>query len=153
MKLLLVRHGQAASELHDPEQRLSPTGKDEAKRLGALLKERMLVPAKIFHSGKARAKQTAEILAAALGVAEVAEKPGLKPNDPVTPIADELMSREPDIMLTGHLPHLGKLAALLLSGSENGPAPEFGSATCAVLKRTGKGDETKWSLVEVIRPR
>jgi len=71
----------------------------------------------IWHGGKLRARQTADLLAGALQPEEgMREGGGLAPHDPVEPVVEELEARQADLMMVGHLPFLTKLASMLLSG-------------------------------------
>ncbi len=66
MKLYLVQHGEARSELEDPERSLTARGEEETRKISDATKRLSIRPAKIYHSGKKRAEQTAGIIAAAL---------------------------------------------------------------------------------------
>jgi phosphohistidine phosphatase len=72
--------------------------------------------ARVLHSGKARARQTAEVWAGLLGVG-VEQTDGLAPNDDPTTWAERIAEEADDLMIVGHLPHLGRLAGLLVTGS------------------------------------
>ncbi|MBN2058372.1 MAG: phosphohistidine phosphatase SixA [Candidatus Saganbacteria bacterium] len=113
MFIYLVRHGEAVPEKDDPARPLSEEGRAEVEATaGQLLAEGAKV-AEIWHSGKLRAKQTAEIIANVLKVARVIEKKGLKPNDDPRPIADLLREADQPILIAGHLPFIPNLAGLL----------------------------------------
>ena len=91
MRLYLVRHGDALSPGVDPERRLSEAGHQQVGRLAAFLSARAVRVARVLHSGKPRAEQTAEALAAAVAPAAVPVlHDGLSPNDPVEPLAGEI---------------------------------------------------------------
>jgi phosphohistidine phosphatase len=70
--LYLLRHAHAGNGAawtdDDAERPLSERGKDQARRLGSLLAARGVVPDAIVSSPKVRARQTANIVADALGV-------------------------------------------------------------------------------------
>ncbi len=66
MELILVRHGDALSKAQDPQRPLSDRGRAGAQSAAEAAKGLELAPIAIFHSGKLRAAQTAEILAATL---------------------------------------------------------------------------------------
>ena len=63
MRLYLVQHGQAKSEELDPQRGLTEQGVQDVERLAAFLKPLSLAVQVVWHSGKTRAAQTAEILA------------------------------------------------------------------------------------------
>ena len=111
----------------------------------------------VWHSGKTRAAQTAELLTAAVRTdnrclrhqACCAERPGLAPNDDVLPVKDELARAQNDIMIVGHLPFLSKLTSLLLADDESAGLVAFQQAGLVCLERV---PEKKWQLDWMITP-
>lgn len=102
----------------------------------------------ILHSGKTRARQTAEILAAALDLAgSIKEAPGLNPLDDVAPWSS--MSPGDRLMLVGHLPFMQRLAALLVTGSQEKPVISFQNSGIVCLDRDEGSDNwtIRWALV------
>lgn len=84
MKLFLVQHGEAVSKEKDVQRPLSNKGRLEARNTATFLRRARLKVPLIWHSGKTRALQTAEILAEVLCVeGNVMMKQGLAPLDPV----------------------------------------------------------------------
>ena len=79
MRLYLLQHGEALAKEIDPERPLSDRGRADVSRLAALLRARGMGVGWIAHSGKARARESAEILAPALGCTNVAARDGLAP--------------------------------------------------------------------------
>ena len=148
MKLYLVRHGEALAKEVDPDQSLSEAGRANVERLAAFLDRRGLRAERILHSGKARARQTAEILAKTMADAGAcAARDGLAPNDPTAPIADELEGLREDTVLVGHLPFMGDLAARLVVGSEDVIVAAFRPATMVCLEHdAGSGWHVAWML-------
>ena len=68
-RIYFIRHAEAQSGgRSDFERELSPKGKEDAMRLGALLRSENLLPRLIVASSAVRALTTARIIAAALGV-------------------------------------------------------------------------------------
>lgn len=68
-RIYFIRHAEAQSGgRSDFERELSPKGKEDAMRLGALLRSENLLPCLIVASSAVRALTTARIIAAALGV-------------------------------------------------------------------------------------
>jgi len=63
MHVYLVRHGDAKSEEVDPERPLSDRGWAEVERVAKHVGQLRLPLAEIRHSGKLRARQTAETFA------------------------------------------------------------------------------------------
>ena len=106
----------------------------------------------IFHSGKTRALSTAKILAAALKPPkEISPTTGLAPLDDPGSWAGRLAEMDADIMLVGHLPHLAKLAALLLTGDQEKSVINFKMGGVVCLRRTEVGHwAVEWMLVPEI---
>ena len=64
MKLYLMQHGDAVSADIDSDRPLSKQGLHDVERLGVFLAKAPFQPARFVHSGKTRARQSAELLAA-----------------------------------------------------------------------------------------
>lgn len=151
MYLYLVQHAEARSEAEDPQQALSDKGLAEIEKTARLLATKVRPSIKIIlHSGKLRARQTAEILADHLApVGGVKQVEGLKPNDDVSDWAGRLTAASENIMLVGHLPYLSKLTSKLLCGDETMTLVEFRKAGIVCLFR----DEQKsWRIEWFIVP-
>lgn len=83
-------------------------------------------PSAIWHSGKLRAKQTAEAFWRRCNpLSRLTAVKGLQPADPPSWIADTLAGETPEILLVGHFPHLPQLLGLLLTGSSQSLALNF----------------------------
>jgi phosphohistidine phosphatase len=151
MRWYLVRHGEAKSEKEDPARPLSDRGREEVRRVAQHVAGLGLTLAQIRHSGKLRARQTAEILAEFLSAAQgVREMGGLAPmDDPGKAQAEIEASREPT-MLVGHLPHLSRLASLLVLDDPEQEIVEFPTGTMVCLARTEEGFQVEWVLTPEI---
>ena len=150
MRLYLVRHGEAAVDNDSGEPTLSEWGKFEVEKTGTELFEHIKHLDIIFHSGKLRAQQTAEIIRTKIKLTVPIEKmEGLKPNDSVTEIAKWAGKIENDIILVGHLPFMDKLAVLLLKDLKENYSLSFGTACVACLERSDSGD---WTLLWFFKP-
>ena len=66
MQLYLVQHGAAKSEAEDPQRSLTAEGTKTIEGMAKYLSSLKLHVCRIEHSGKDRARQTAEIIAAHL---------------------------------------------------------------------------------------
>jgi len=66
MKLYLMQHGEARPEQEDPARPLTDRGRAEVERVARAAARLDLGIAQVIHSGKLRARQTAEIVAACL---------------------------------------------------------------------------------------
>ena len=150
MKLYLVQHAKAAAKEADPERSLTAEGQRDVQKVTAFIKPLSLFVDCLWHSGKRRAAQTAEILSEAIRAREgTTVRDGLGPMDDVTAIRDELVSTERDIMIVGHLPFLSKLASLLLTGLESANVVVFKNAGIVCLSRS---EETTWRIEWVVTP-
>ena len=154
MKVLLIRHGKAFSSAQDPEQSLTIEGRREAERLAAYLGRLKVRVSRVFHSGKTRTRQTAEIFAGALQCPnEIEARSDLSPNDPVDRIADELNKSEEGLCLVGHLPFVGLLASRLLCASRDESLFAFAPSTVLALERSREGAWTvAWMLSPALLP-
>ncbi len=149
MKLYLVQHGEAEEADVDPQRRLTDKGRRDVETVAAFLKPLGLAVNAIWHSGKPRAQQTAEVLLEAIVADEgMLRRDGLSPNDEVAPVADEIGERTSDLMVVGHMPFLGRLASLLLTGNEDaGPvAYQRGGVVC-LEGGEGRPWQVRWILV------
>jgi phosphohistidine phosphatase len=134
MQVYLVRHGEASVPPGGSERVLTDRGRDQVKRIAECLATRGVAPTVIRHSTRIRARETAEILTAALGDIPLEEIEGLAPEDPVSAIATMVGETDHDQMLVGHLPHLDLLASQLVSGTKN---VAFNFPTAAALSLIG----------------
>jgi phosphohistidine phosphatase len=124
--LYLVQHGAAKTETEDPKRPLTDEGRRAVERMADFLSKLQPSLDRIEHSGKLRAKETAEILAAQLRPTEgTREIPGIAPNDDVEPMRARLQKESKNIMLVGHLPYLSRLAARLLGLGADRTVVEF----------------------------
>jgi phosphohistidine phosphatase len=121
MHLFLVHHGVAVGPEEDARRPLSAVGLANAARVAAKAAALGARPAVVWHSGKLRAKQTAqEFWRACNALAEFSASHDLQPDDPPQWIRDRLRAESRDIAIVGHFPHLPRLLALLTSGGEGG---------------------------------
>ena len=82
MKVYLVQHGEAKSEMEAPQRPLTEKGKQEVESVACYVASLQIEVAQILHSGRLRAKQTAELFAHYLSpTEEVREEKGLGPLD------------------------------------------------------------------------
>jgi phosphohistidine phosphatase len=150
MRLYLIQHGEATPEDVNPSRPLTPKGSQELNKIASFLAQLDLGPISIRHSGKLRARQTAEIISAPLGPGyQVRQSENLSPNDPVRNLIEEIKRMTADLMIVGHLPFLGKLASTLLTGSESTNPVAFRQGGVVCLQR--KEDQT-WQVVWMVTP-
>jgi len=155
MRLYLVRHGEAKHEDEDPERRLTDQGRREVERVAARLERLKISVGGVSHSGKARARETAAIMARALVCAsDPVAHAGLAPNDAPDGVQAEIERGEQDLMVVGHLPFLGRLASLLLAGWTEGVAVDFqpGGLVCLERDRPGQKWRVRWAVAPELLP-
>jgi len=156
MKLYLIRHGKAKSELQDAEMPLSDEGFADIHRLASFLNNNFnLEPLRIFHSGFTRTRQTAEVIADIL-------------NSPFEPIAAEGLTPEAEtciwkkrlsetgndnILLVSHMPYLEKLCAELLRTGEGLRPLSFTPGAMACLIRHSSEYNEQWELQWFLNPK
>jgi phosphohistidine phosphatase len=150
MLLFLVQHGAATSEEEDPERPLTDRGVADVRWVvGAATDAGLVAVDRVVHSGKTRARQTAEVWGEALAVG-VDEADGLAPLDDPTIWAARLARADgPErSMLVGHLPHLARLAGLLLIGDPEREPVAFRPGGLVGLEAAAGG----WSVWLVLPP-
>jgi phosphohistidine phosphatase len=149
MALYLIQHGKSLPKEQDPDQGLSAEGVAQTERIAKLAKDYGVGVSQIQHSVKARARQTAEIFAAALnpknGIQEVS---GIKPMDDVAEFASGI-DPAADIMLVGHLPFMERMTAFLITGSIDRPVFKFQNSGMVCLDKDSATQSwvIRWSLM------
>ncbi len=115
MDLILWRHADAEDGLPDLSRRLTPRGIKQAERMAGWLLQRLPGKFHVIVSPAERTKQTA----AALGVSTKTRRE-LAPGASVAQIlnAAEWPDRKGPVVVVGHQPDLGRVAAFLLSSQE-----------------------------------
>jgi len=120
--LYLVHHGEAVAPDVDPRRPLSLAGRMSVDNLAKKAALRGVRPDVVWHSGKLRARQTAEAFwreCNALAVFSATRD--LQPDDPPSWMRDRLAGESRDVLIAGHFPHLPKLLALLTGEPEGSP--------------------------------
>jgi phosphohistidine phosphatase len=129
-RIFLLRHGHAERDAPRDELRnLTQRGRDEAAAVAGVIAAGGLRPSRVVSSPYVRARQTADIVSAALHCGPVVEVPGVTPDDPArraAQVLDKLLAgQQDDVMLVTHMPLIGALVGLLCDGSADaGPAIE-----------------------------
>ena len=147
-RLYLVRHGEAKSKDIDPERGLTDTGCADVTRMARWAAAAGIQADEIRHSGKLRAQQTAEIFAEHLSIQAVPAS-GLAPKSDVADTHEAINSAQGNIMLVGHLPFLGRLAALLIAGEAESVVVTMDAGALLELTRSDDG----WRATCLIQPR
>jgi phosphohistidine phosphatase len=145
--LFLVHHGDAVGPDVNPMRPLSDRGRVEVDMLAQNAAERGARPDVIWHSGKLRAKQTAEAYWKRCNpLAVFAATRGLQPTDPTNWIADAIAGDSRHIMLVGHFPHLPRLLGRLINAHPDAGPLDFPlNGTVALENVEGKWVE-RWRL-------
>jgi len=150
LRLYLVQHAEAKKKEEDPARPLSEQGLEDIDKISDFLKAKEIEVSKIFHSGKLRAKQTAEKLVEAINSSNgIIETDGLSPLDDPKIWIKRLEWEENNIMIVGHLPHLSKLSDFFLTGESNHEAIQFKMGGVICIE---KNQEGKWSLQWIVTP-
>ena len=102
-------------------------GQAHVDRIAAEAAARGANPGIVWHSGKLRAKQTAEAFWRACNpLAELSATRDLQPDDPPQWIADRLRAETRDILIAGHFPHLPRVLVLLTASYDEQAFPPHG---------------------------
>jgi phosphohistidine phosphatase len=114
MRLVIVRHAEAAAGHPDELRPLTAEGRAQARRLGDSLREEGVAPDAVVCSPLLRARETAAAIG--FGEPEVDDRlaPGATPED-VRAAAD---GRGGTVIVVGHQPDCGRAAAALGGGAE-----------------------------------
>ncbi|MES2014996.1 MAG: phosphohistidine phosphatase SixA [Pseudomonadota bacterium] len=116
MDLILWRHAEAFEAEpgeSDMQRALTPKGQKQARRMAEWLTSQLPEGCKVLVSPAVRTVQTAEALGRKFKIVQELA-PGADPED-VLQAANWPNAREP-VLVVGHQPTLGQLAALLMSG-------------------------------------
>lgn len=135
MRLVIVRHAEAASGAPDELRPLTANGREQARDLGRRLRDDVGRPDAVLSSPLLRARETAEEIARALGTMPAADE-RLAPGATAEAVRDAASDHDTDkIVAIGHQPDCGRIAAALTGG----PEPEFPTAGVVVIDLPGAG--------------
>ena len=150
MFLYLVQHGEAVTKEKDPERPLSSTGVVDVNKVAGFVAGNcgIVVGTKIHHSGKLRARQTAEIIAGALKLPGPELGDNLNPRDDPAVWQSRLSESLHDQVLIGHLPYMSRLVSQLLTGDPERGVVKFRMGGIVALRR----EEGLWSLQWMVVP-
>lgn len=126
MRLLIVRHAEAAPGKPDELRPLTVRGREQARELGERLRRDGLAPDAVLTSPLLRARETA--VALELGEPTVDERiaPGAAP----ATFREVVRGRGATVLVVAHQPDCGRAAAAL----SGGPAPAFPPCGLAVVE-------------------
>jgi phosphohistidine phosphatase len=122
LKLFLVHHADAVGPEVDTRRPLSSVGVAQADRAATNAAARGAHPAVVWHSGKLRARQTAQAFwRECNALSEFSASADLQPADPPSRMRDRLRGESRDILIAGHFPHLPRLLSLLVNHDTSFP--------------------------------
>lgn len=148
--LYLVQHGEAKKEEEDSQRGLTDKGFKDVARTAIFAQKLGLKVSVIYHSGKTRAVQTAQVLSDYLKEGKGSSAAdSLAPMDDPAIWAGRIAGIHEDIMLVGHLPYMAKLAGLLLCGDPEKMFIDFKMGSIVCLKRS---DDGRWVLEWMVVP-
>lgn len=120
VQVFLIRHAEAAPDASDPH--LTPAGRAQAAAIGDRLRWHDCTPTHVWTSPRARARQTAELVARGVEATvelEVVDALGEPDGAPAVVEALDRLADDPIVLLVGHEPGLSAIGARLI-GAELG---------------------------------
>lgn len=146
MVICLVHHADALGPQVDAQRPLSTPGQAQAVRVAEAIRGHGFKPDAIWHSGKLRARQTAEACWRIVNpLADFKMVRGLRPEDSAGIIRDALLGETRDLLLVGHMPHLPALLSLLIAAQESFP---LHGAVGLRANQNSVGWEEMWRVTE-----
>jgi phosphohistidine phosphatase len=121
MRLVLVRHAEAAPGSPDELRTLTDEGRAQARSLGERLRAEGIRPDAVVTSPLLRARQTAD----ALGLGEPEEDDRLAPGMTAEAVRAVVAEHGDTVLVVGHQPDCSKVAGAL-TGGEEPPFPPAG---------------------------
>jgi phosphohistidine phosphatase len=153
MAFYIVQHGQSLTKDLDPEKGLSNHGIETVEKIARVAQDYGVKVAQIQHSGKKRARQTAELLAAILEPADgLQEVAGIKPMDDVAAFASRV-DYSTNTMVVGHLPFLERLTSFLVIGQQSPIVFKLQNGGILCLDQIENSDSPaiKWALMPQVK--
>jgi phosphohistidine phosphatase len=158
MKIYILRHGLAVDRgapgiARDFDRPLTPKGKRKLRKISSAIKKRKIAFDQIFTSPYVRARQTAEMVAESLGLADRVQRTEcLSPEGNPTGVVHFLIALKPrgeKVLLVGHEPNLSELISFLSSGHQGTRINLKKGALCRLSAdklRNGKCAALDWLL-------
>ena len=119
MEIYLMQHGPALPKDQDPEEGLSPDGKERIHASGQALKKMGVSFDAILSSPKKRSKETAAIVAEEVGFSQekIVETDKVKAMTPPEETVQALsaLAGAQRVLVAGHLPSVAEVASFLLT--------------------------------------
>jgi phosphohistidine phosphatase len=117
LRLFLIRHADAEAGDPDELRCLSADGREQARSLGKRLVDEGVRPDAILTSPLLRARETGEALAEALGTT-IEPSDALAPGASAATVRSAVDGRGETVIVVGHQPDCGQIAAELGDGTE-----------------------------------
>ncbi len=119
MEIYLMQHGPNLSKDEDPEESLSPEGEAQVSKAAQAIRKMGLNFDVIIASPKKRSKQTAAIVAEAVGysvegIVETEQVKAMTPAEDTIQYLKQFQDKK-SVLLAGHLPSLAEIASSLLT--------------------------------------
>lgn len=148
LQVLVMRHGPAEPAGHggDAGRRLSHEGRKRTRLAARALAAVAPIPARIYTSPLVRARETAEILAAATGAPVPVATPLLEPGFDRRELARELAhARIEPLAVVGHEPDLSGFVGWLLGGG-HAVRLKLGKGSACLLRLADAGESELLAL-------
>jgi phosphohistidine phosphatase len=126
MKVVLVRHAEAAPGDPDELRTLTPEGHAQARALGERLRADGIEPDAVLSSPLLRARETA----AGLGFGEPEPRDELSPGATAEDVRTAVAGRGQTVVVVGHQPDCSRITAELRGGAE----PAFPPAGAQIIE-------------------
>ena len=126
MRLVLVRHAEAARGEPDELRALTPAGRQQARELGDRLRADGIKPDAVLTSPLLRARETG----AALGFDEPEALAELSPGATADDVRGAIAGRGDTVVVVGHQPDCSLITAALRGGAE----PAFPPAGAQIIE-------------------
>lgn len=148
MTFYLVQHGQCFEKEIDSNRSLSPEGRKTIAQVAQIASNAGITVSTIYHSGKLRAQQTAELFSEHLQIDKIVQASGLSPLGNVEDFIQDFQFSE-KAMIIGHLPFMERLASYLLTGDLELTVIKFQNAGIICLDKI---ENNNWFIKWTIMP-
>ncbi len=150
MSIYLVQHGQCFDKQTNPERSLTAEGRSAIFQVAKTASDAGITVSSIYHSGKLRALQTAEIFSEQLKVSQIQSITGIAPLDSVENFANHFDFPKHS-MLIGHLPFMEGLTSFLITGNQQLTVVKFQNAGIISLDQNQNNSwHVKWMIMPEI---
>ena len=145
MNLYIMRHGQAAPTAQNAEQELTRQGRTGIEKLAAHLDQQGVKVKHVYHSGKARARQTAEIMASELAAnVKLQVHDHIKPDDDPQQLLQDIQAWHEDTLVVSHLPFIPSLVSRLTADAMASLAIAYTPGTIICLMPENNAWQIAW---------